>query len=263
MVIEKKYSKYAFLFLGAVLLALGFYAYNMYQENQAISDEVVENFEEKIPLACESGEWIVFPDSADVKTLDKKFAGNAKLKYLEKEGAFANQDGSRAFTTNDDYSLSFFVDRDVRMEGYELIGNEIYVQKIKCVGKEADKIIQDQRQKLMNYISQNINSLALEKSEKSAWQVETFYFADDTDLYVQYESEGSFVEDLPYDSRLWLIRATKLERNAPLIETLAYIQEDADDPEKNIIKQGEDLYRDVKNLTIYEFDDDANRWILQ
>jgi len=260
--VKKKYSKYFVFFLAAVILTAGFRAYKSYDLKQLVIEDKMDAFEEKIPLSCENGEWVIFPD---LKNSEKyqKFAGNTKLSYSNDGEKFSSEDKSRSFVTDENYSLSFFADRDVRVEGYETGENETYVQKIKCVGVEANKDIQNQRRNLMNYISKNINSLALEKSEESQWQVETFYFINENDLYVQYESEKSFMEESPYDSHLWLIRATKLERNIPVIETLAYIQENFDDPDKNIVKQGEDLYKDVKNMTIYEFDDDAGQWILQ
>jgi hypothetical protein len=128
---------------------------------------------------------------------------------------------------------------------------------------EADRVIVGDRKVLMNYIKDNINTLALEKAPKNDWQVETYYFINDTDLYVQYETSGSFMEEAPYDSHLWLIRVSHVKSGVPAIETLAYIEEDVEDPRKNVVKQGVDIYREAKNLTIYEFDADLNQWTLQ
>lgn len=264
MVKIKKYfkKKYIFLFPVALVLAAAFWGYNFYEKKQWEEEDVVDTFEENIPLQCENGNWIEFPDLNDQKQYEK-FAGNEKLKYDEKNGIFSGTDSSSVFSTNENYSLMFFMDRDTRIEGYKLPSNQIYVKKIKCVGVEADQDILKARRNLMSYISNNINGLALEKASKNDWQVETFYFANDTDFYVQYESEGSFMEEASYDSRLWLIRVKESSRTVPVIETLAYIAEDAEDPEKNIVRQGSDLYKDAKNLTVYEFDEDANQWVLQ
>lgn len=260
----KKYFKHKFILflLGAAVLTAGFFGYQSYTNKQAIVSEVIDTFEENIPAQCEKGEWIEFPDIAN-PTQYEKFIGNAKLQYDEQQDTFLGAEGEPIFTISDGYSLWFFMDRDVRIEGYQVKDNEVYIKKIKCVGAESDQNMLQMRRKLMNYITKNINTLALEKATKNDWQVETFYFTNDTDVYVQYESEGSFMEEAPYDSRLWLIRASKMDRNIPMIKTLAYIQEDAEDPEKNILKQGEDIYAEAKNLTIYEFDEDAKQWILQ
>jgi len=260
----KKYfkGKYLFLFLAVLFLAAGFWGYNFYENKKWEREDVVDTFEENIPLQCENGNWIEFPD-VEKQDQYEKFSGNEKLKYDEEKDTFLNASGSNTFSTDKDYSLTFFMDRDVRIEGYKLPDNQIYVKKVKCVGVEANQDILKARRNLMNYISSNINTLALEKASKNDWQVETFYFANDADLYVQYESEGSFLEEAPYDSRLWLIRVKDISRSVPAIETLAYIQEDAEDPEKNLTKQGNDLYKDAKNLTIYEFSEDANQWVLQ
>lgn len=260
----KKYLKHKFIFflLSAAILTAGFFGYRSYTDKQAVVSETVDTFEENIPVQCENGELIEFPDISN-PTQYEKFSGNEKLQYDESENVFLGAEGAPVFSIDKDYSLWFFIDRDVWIEGYQIKDNEVYIKKIKCVGAEADQDILQMRRKLMNYITKNINTLALEKAAGGDWQVTTFYFANDTDVYVQYESEGSFMEEAPYDSHLWLVRASKMDRNIPLIKTLAYIQEDAEDPEKNILKQGEDIYAEVKNLTIYEFDEEANQWILQ
>lgn len=256
------YNKHTFIFLGMAVLVVAFFGYQSYSKKQAVKADVTDAFDEEAPAKCENGGWIEFPDIQKPESYEK-FEGNVKLKYDDKKNTFASEDGTKIYSTDKNYSLLFFMDRDIWLEGYTLTDAEVYVKKLKCVGEEANKDTIDARRRLMNYIRDNINTLALEKAPKGDWQVETFYFANDTDFYVQYETEGSFTEDAPYDSHLWLIRATKLERDVPAIETLAYIQQNQDDPEKNIVKQGEDLYKDVKNLTIYEFDEDANQWVLQ
>jgi len=265
-----KYKRHLFVFLGVAIIAVGFYAYNKYQEKLLIQEDAIDAFMENIPFQCENGDWIEFPDLEDSKTLDK-FVGNARLKYDDKKDEFSNADDSQKFVTDEKYSLSFFMDRDARIEGWKIPNsNNIYVKKIKCVGEEANKDIQSQRRKLMNYISENINNIALEKSQYGEWQVQSFYFYNNNDLYVEYEMANSEEEDaadeaeeLPFEARLWLVRIANPDRDVPAIETLAYIQEDEDDPNKNVLKIGEDIYKDVQNLTIYEYDEDRAQWILQ
>lgn len=250
-----------------VLIAGGYFLYQYYQKKtlSSFNSEVqMSDFEDKIPLQCESGEWTEFPDYAQIGNFPE-FKGNATLK-MQTGDQFTNEDGSTTFTTDENYSLAFFTDKTVYIEGSDISAagkKEIYVKRIKCVGEEANSDIQSQRQNLMNYISANINALALEKSLNGAWQINTFYFASDSDLYVEYESPQSVGGDKPYDGRLWLIRAAKLERPAPVIETLAYIQEDENDPDKNILKQGTDIYKDATGMAVYEFDEEANRWAMQ
>jgi hypothetical protein len=259
---KEAYLKYRFFALAAMTLIGGFYAYQFYAEKQIAKEDVIDTFEEAIPSKCENGEWIVFPD-LDNSGQYEKFSENARIRYLKDGDRFTDAEGRLDFSTDKEYSLFFFMDRDVRIEGYDMGKQEKYVQKIKCVGEEANKDIQNQRRKLMSYISENIDSIALEKSPNSPWKIDSFYFVNDADLYVEYESAASLGGDGPYDARLWLIRATKLERSVPVIETLAYIQEDENDPDKNILKIGEDLYRDSSNMTIYEYDEDAKQWVLQ
>lgn len=251
----------------AILVVGGYFAYQYYQEktlDDFDEDVKIGELEDKIPLQCESGEWTEFPDYTKTGNFTP-FQGNATLKMKDSD-SFTSEDDATFFTTDENYSLAFFTDKVVWIEGLEIgTGDkpEIYVKKIKCVGKEANRDIQAQRQRLMKYLDANIDSIALEKSKKSTWQIDTFYFVNDNDLYVEYESPASIVGDEPYDAHLWLIRATELERSVPVIETLAYIQEDETDPDKNIVRRGEDLYKDVTGMTVYEFDTDANRWVMQ
>jgi len=93
--------------------------------------------------------------------------------------------------------------------------------------------------------------------------VGTFYFVSDTDLYVEYESSSSIREEAPYDAKLWLIRASNLDRDIPHIESLAYISEDPEDPQKDVVKMGEDLYRNQDNMSVYEYSDESKDWVLQ
>jgi hypothetical protein len=261
---KEKYlqDKYVFIFLGAAIIAVGTFGFrdHLYKSGQV--EDAVDTFEDTMPAQCENGDWIEFPDMADANQYEK-FLGKEKLSYDEANGTFTSEDGTKKFMTDEQYSLFFFVDRNVQIDGYKLKNGEIYAKKVKCIGAESDKNALYTRRKLMNYIKDNINSVAPEKAPHDVWQVENFYFVNDTDLYVEYETEGSFMEEAPYDAHLWLIRVSAWSGDVPVIQTVAYIQEDPDDFDKNIVKQGEDIYKDTKNMTIYEFDDETNQWALQ
>jgi hypothetical protein len=261
-------KKKIYIYLLAIILAFGgYYFYTIYQKKQDADfaqEMLVSDFEDNIPSQCEKGEWTEFPAYSQSGTFSE-YKGNANIKSSSGD-KFSNQDGSISFVTDKNYTLTFFAGRDVRIEGVDVAAQgkqEIYVKRIKCVGKEANADIRSQRQNLMKYISDNIGTLAMEKSHGSAWQIQTFYFVNDTDIYVEYESPGSIGGDSPYDARLWLIRASKMDTSVPAIETLAYIQEDENDPDKNVVKVGQDLYKDANNMTVYEFDSDKKTWVLQ
>jgi len=257
-----KNKQQTLLFFGVVILAVGFLSYDNYSKKQLAREDAIETFEENIPVQCENGKWIEFPELLNSSQLEK-FASSERLSYDEKNNIFVGEKNKETFSTDADYSLSFFLGRDVLVEGYRLNSNAVYIRRIQCSGVEADRVIVSDRKVLMNYIKDNINTLALEKAPKNDWQVETYYFINDTDLYVQYETSGSFMEEAPYDSHLWLIRVSSGKSGAPAIKTLAYIEEDVEDSQKNVVKQGVDIYREAKNLTIYEFDADSGQWTLQ
>ena len=261
---EKK-KRFFFLIVAVGVIFWCFFFYQKKQNDDFTQEQQIADVEDKIPPACEKGDWIAFPDYPQ-KGDFPQYIGNQKIKFIA-DKKFTNEDGSIVFATDENYSLTFYIDREVRIEGVETENNngvkKVYVNKIKCIGEEADVNLQAQRQKLMKYIADNINTIAPEKSKDSKWRVQTFYFYNKTDIYVEYESPESFTGDSLYDGRLWLIRASKMDRDIPVIETLAYIQEDAEDPEKNVVKIGQDLYKDADNMTVYEFDDELNRWSLQ
>jgi hypothetical protein len=257
---------YTYLVVVIIVIA-GYFFYTFYQKKQISNFEQetqISDMEDNIPSQCENGEWTEFSDYEKSGNFPE-YADNANLKSGSGDG-FTNEDGSILFMTGENYSLEFFVERDVRVEGIN-IGtsgkSKIYVKRIKCVGKEADKDIQAQRRNLMNYISKNIDELAIEKSKGGDWQILTFYFVNDSDIYIEYESSDSIGLESPYEARLWLVRVSKMGTDVPVIETLAYIQEDEEDPDKNVVKIGEDIYRDADNMSIYEFDMEANDWVLQ
>jgi len=253
----------------ALLVMAGYFLYQYYNQkalDEFNSDTEISDIENNMPFQCGNGEWTEFPNYSTAGKFPE-YKGNVTLK-MDKDENFTNEDASVTFTTDENYSLTFFVDKATRIEGIDIGKDgkrEIYVKRLKCIGKEADANIQKQRQNIMNYINDNIDTLALEKSPNanSKWQVETFYFVNDNDFYVEYETPESVSDDGVYDARLWLVRVPVLEQTRPVLKTLAYIQEDANDPEKNILKQGQDIYADVTGMTVYEYDDDAKQWIFQ
>lgn len=255
-------EKYIILFFVAAIIAVGTFGLRdrIYRSEQM--ENKIYDFEELMPVRCENGEWIVFPDRQDTAA-DERFLGKVRLVYDEKERAFLDSVNKTIYRTDASYSLIFFIDREIEVDGYKLPDGSVYAQRIRCVGAEADRNVQQNRRKLMDYINAQINSLALEKTRNGDWNVQAFYFVNDTDLYVQYETEASFMEEAPYDAHLWLIRVSGWSGDIPIIQTLAYIQADATDYEKNIVKRGEDIYKDVKNMTIYEYDEISGQWTLQ
>jgi len=268
MILKFKVRSTTIAFIAVLLILIGgAFLYLRYDEKQLVIENLTDDFEDQLPSKCEDGEWASFPAYSGAKNLGV-YKGDLKLKGTENLDNFTNEDGSVIFTVSDDYSPSFFIDRLVAIEGVKTgnqEGKEVYINKIKCIGEETNKKVQNQRAAIMAYVDENINEIAPEKSANSDWQVETFYFHNETDFYVEYESVASFFEEAPYDARLWLVRASYSDENsdAPKLETLAYIHEDAEDPEKNILKQGEDIYKDVQNFVVYEFDGDLNRWTLE
>jgi predicted negative regulator of RcsB-dependent stress response len=75
-----KNKQQTFLFLIVVILAVGFLSYDNYSKKQLAREEAVETFEENIPVQCENGKWIKFPELLNSNQFEK-FTGNERLSY--------------------------------------------------------------------------------------------------------------------------------------------------------------------------------------
>jgi len=220
------------------------------------SDKVSESdiFEADFSKNCEAGKWISFPGDANKPNDSYK----GKL-ILNEEGNLISEDGSRAFIVPEEYSLNYFTNRKVEIEGNKKSDREIQVQKIRCIGEETKPENVAFRRNLMNYAASNINNIAPEKPRKGKWAAEEFYFVDNNNFYVFYSSYDENDEDYEED-RLLLLRAR--EKNNPFgIEQLAYIIPSNEDEEAEV-KFGEDIYKNQKDIIIYEYDDNEEQWLL-
>lgn len=221
------------------------------------SDKVSESdiLEADFSKNCEAGKWISFP--GDANEPDDSYKG--KLIWGEDENMIS-EDESRAFVVSEEYSLDYFANRKVEINGIKISDRETKVQKIRCIREETKPENIEFRRNLMNYVTGSINNIAPEKPQKGEWIAEEFYFVDNNNFYVSYSSYDEDDEDYGEDGLL-LLRAR--EKNSPFgVEQLAYIIPSSDEDGEAEVKLGEDIYKDQKDIVIYEYDDDESQWML-
>lgn len=221
------------------------------------SDEVSESdiFEADFSKNCEMGKWISFP--GDANESNDNYKGN--LVWSEK-GNITSENGNRNFVVSEEYSLDYFANRKVEIEGSKKNDREIQVRRIRCIGEETKPENIEFRRNLMDYVAGSINNIAPEKPQKGKWAAEEFYFVDNNNFYIAYSSYDEDDEDYE-ESGLLLLRAR--EKNSPFgIEHLAYIIPSSDEDEEAEVKSGEDIYKDRKDIVIYEYDYDEDQWLL-
>ena len=261
--------------------------YKSQKERWEEKESEKQKLEKTFPGLCEAGRWINF-SSRKSSSDDKNYKGKLKLK-LER-GRFSDPEKKYFFVSNEKYPLDYFVGKEVEISGTatgKKKGKEIAVEKIRCAGAEADKIKSAERQRLMNYLNVNINKLVLEPNANDKFKVAAFSFVGENkenktvDLYVDLESASLLKGDDGYEARIWLVRASKLERPKPLIQELAFMEKKFENskkektskekkavkkkeiPYEKIILRGEDIYQDSNQGSVYNYDKIKKRWILQ
>jgi hypothetical protein len=238
-----------------VLGAYGLFIYFREQKNGLSESDILEaSFSQK----CEAGEWIEFPS-------DKKYElpedYNGKVIFNDSEKP-VSEDGKISFAVASGYALDYFSSRTVEIQGAKSANDSqaIFVNKIRCAGEETKKETIDYRQKMMDYLAKNINDLAPEKPHKSEWGVIGFSFVDNSNLYVDYSAEDEN-DDNYYEEGTLLLRVNESESGFN-VERLAHIIPSGGESEEDVVKEGEDIYKDREDLVDYEYDEDQGKWIM-
>lgn len=237
-----------FLFIAYIGYVTFVSAKKAWKEDSLKREKVILGF----PALCEAGKWV---EISEKKGEEQEFEGETILKKTG--GNFSDEEGKTVFDSADDHFLDYFENKKVLIGGTWKNDKKVFIEKIKCVGAEADKELQPNRQKTMRYIASDINSLSSIRNESGAWKVTAFHFVNESDFYVEYAGDPQKNKD---ETMLWLVRASKTERAKPVLEGLAYIKNTGENRE--LIK-GEDIHRDAKNLLIYKYDEILKKWILK
>lgn len=231
-----------------------------------VADESFFGDEIDYNVMCENGEWLKIADQSGEMTT---VFGKLRKVYPDESGEFKNYryyiEGTESLgitgAGNDLYKLDYFEDREVEIQGLKSAAKkEIAVMQVKCTGKETDKNILNQRKNLMNWLVENINSVAPQKAKYQKWTVDIVDFVDENNAYVEYydtveDDENSDVDD--DTSRRILIETAAKSGGGYDVKVLAYWEMGEDD---YMLKTGTDKFEDVEDVTSYQYDLEEKTW---
>ena len=243
------------------------------------ADEIDVNFdqmEEDFDAQCTSGEWVKI---ADVEGETATAQGVVQAVDLESDAATAFQnyrnylDGkekialvdSNVKTDSDDSDLDLFQTREAEVQGVmsqKGSVKEMKVSQVRCAGTETDKSAVENRTKMLNYISSNIDSIAPEKAPEKKWVASSVIILDEKDVYVDYYDtiEDDENSDLGLDTthRVLLEIAAGKDGNFSA-KVLAYY---VPDEEYFSLKEGKDKFENIDEFSLpsYSYDSEDNTW---
>lgn len=228
------------------------------------SDQVDADFDAK----CQNGEWTKIADvQGDLITLSGKLrkvypeddiAQNLKAFQFYVEGK-----ENAALSGSDLSSLDNFEDRDVEVQGAKSAdGKSVAVSQVRCAGAETDKTAIDAKNKLMNWLAANINSVAPKKAPYQKWTIDTVEFVDGKNVYVEYydtveDDENATIPDDVDTSRKILIETSAKPDGSYDAKVLAYWEMGEED---YVLKTGADKFEDASDTTMYQYDPEAKSW---
>ncbi len=260
--IETKYdvifvdiSKFVF-----ILLCFGVCVYSLFLFYAIHDDKYTENDEITARMAseCENGTWTELPANKKIRTAesDEKASFSGVISTDMRNGVMKNENRDLIFTTSKNFSLIFYDNREVEIDGrYDNASDRrsIFVEKIKCIGKEANSDIRTIRQDMMQYISHNKDNIIMRTNAKNAFDIEDITFVDDNVVYIYFVQKQ--VDDSP--QMLLLLRIDE-NNGAYVSQKLA---EYALIDHKFKLIDGVDLYTHFRKST-YEYNKNLKKWVL-
>jgi hypothetical protein len=238
-------------------------------EIQAISDEeadAIEAEEENFNAICENGEWVKI---ADLSGNLSSFSGKLRKVYPDEESA-SEFPGSEFYLEGTEKialaganleKMDYFEDREIEVQGVRSAEKkEVAVAQVKCGGAETDKNLLDQRNKMLNYISGNINSISPKKAPYKKWTALSAEFVDENNVYVEYYDIAEDEEDIdvPVDTgRQILLGISAKPDGSYSTQVLAYFEMGEDE---YVLKSGTDKFEETEDTVSYDYDSESNTW---
>lgn len=236
------------------------------EDASAIDEEAIDEEMENFNAQCEAGEWLKIADQSGNLT---NVSGKLRRVYPDDESAkqfsgysyFIEGTESIALAGSSLAKLDYFEDREVEAQGVRSTEKkELAVAQVRCAGAETNKNVLDERRKLMDYISANINSVAPKKAKYQKWAVDIVEFVDESHVYVEYYDaiEDDENSDIDEDTaRKILVEAAVKAGGGYDLKVLAYWEMGEDD---YILKEGNDKYENAGDTNSYQFDPEKNKW---
>lgn len=275
-----------------VLLLIGFFffLFNNKKETETFQDKMEEintqdwqqtgefdededegiSFELSLIEKCDAGEWI---DVVEKNISDaKEFTGDVEIREESEVKDFFFEEGNRLFFKEEKFG-NFFEDRRATVLALEVEGG-LEVLKIKCSEGEVtlfegssvvvDEEIKDFEQSVMIELQKNSNALIKKQGD---WEVVSFLWPNKEYVYVEFSAlekeEESFtlgesIDEDDIESFLLLLKVgmknEKLER-----EEIGLLK--MDDEDEWVAERGRDLFEDLDEGRLFEFDPDLGKWV--
>ncbi len=250
-------------------------AADLTQNNASLSGEEIgkesgesEDFSnQEFQILCENGNWVKI---ADIQGELITVGGKLRHIYSDEEVPQNVSDFEFYIEGKENISLSGsnlskldnFEDRDVEAQGVKSAGGKsIAISQIRCAGAETDKASIGARAKIMNWLAENINSIAPQKAPYQKWIIDTAEFVDEKNVYVEYydmaEDDENFDADID-TSRMALLEIGTGSDGNYSAKALAYWEAGEDDYE---LKTGVDKFEDAEDTYLYQYDSEEKSWI--
>lgn len=229
--------------------------------NSADAEEIDANKDQEVELfkQCEAGQWINV-DKLEAGQQPTKLSGKIEVEVNSVDPTNEDSDEISTFylaekrvVTSNDQLLGFFESRQVEAEMVGA-GDGIKIARIRCTGVETDKNADVFRQKVMNHIKANINSLVPEKGE---WQIDDFLWPNSNNVYVEFYDAKNDEDDVVYS----LLYEVAVDGDKVTTKELAYMKMGENDDDWKIVK-GEDKFKAQENLDYYEYESTLKKWVI-
>ncbi|MDD3487637.1 MAG: hypothetical protein PHF35_04680 [Candidatus Moranbacteria bacterium] len=240
---------------------------SMESEDNAVNFDEQDKIYEQFEADCQSGQWKVFNSvSGDAVTLSGKLRrvypeDSTAPAELRGFGFYIEGSANTPLSGSNLADLELFEDRDVEVQGAKSEdGKSVEVEQVRCAGTETDKAAINSRIALMNWIAENINSIAPQKAPYQKWTVDTADFVDENHVYVEYYDAAEDDENSNIDvdtSRKVLLETSPKEDGTFNFTVMAYWEMGDDD---YVLKSGADKFENVWDVMTYQYDPDGKSW---
>lgn len=275
-----------------ILLLIGFFffAFNNKKETETFQDKMGEintqdwqqtgefdesedegiSFELSLIEKCDAGEWIDVVEKNIGNA--KEFTGIVELKEEVELKEFFFEDGEKLLFKEEKFG-NFFEDRKATVLALETEGG-LEVLKIKCSEDEeslfeegsvvVDEEIKDFEQLVMVELQKSPNALIKKQGD---WEVVSFLWPNKEYVYVEFSAlekeEESFTlgESINEDDVESFLLLLKVEMNNKKMESEEIGLLKMDEEDEWIAERGKDLFEDLDEGRLFEFDPDLGKWV--
>lgn len=230
-------------------------------------------FELSLIDKCDDGEWINITAESEGQ-LTKEMSGAITTVDIEEE-IYVLEGSERKLIFPKVEFGEFLEDRDVTLIVSEK-GEDLVVRKAKCIkindnGEIEEKLVPEEvketEQLAMIKLAKEINSLA---KKKGNWEVVSFLWPNKEYVYAEFsaiasdyddedmDDDDEIIDDDEVESFLLLL---KIEKKGQEIMTKEIGLLKMDDDDEWVAVRGKDLFDEVDDGRLFDFDVDLGRWV--